>query len=97
MDRPEPRPGKDRRYRLGQAGAVGEYPQRGHPDHADYAVAVGADAEICGPSGKLMHVESASSQETMTDVAITIFPCAAGTFAYPELTKRSQGRSPVNV
>jgi hypothetical protein len=34
MDRPEPRPGKDCRYRLRQTGAVGEHPHRGHSDHA---------------------------------------------------------------
>jgi hypothetical protein len=38
------RPGKDCRHGLGEAGAVGEHPQRGHTHQAHHTVAVGADA-----------------------------------------------------
>ena len=62
-----------------------------------HAVTVGADAKICRPSGNLMHFGSASSQEITVDVVITIFPCVAGTFVYPDLTKRSQDHDLVNV
>jgi hypothetical protein len=97
VDRVKAGPGKDCRYGLGQAGAVGEHPQCGHPDHAYHAVAVSRDAKIRGPSGKLLHVGSASTLEITVDVAITIFSCGAGTFAFLDLTKRSQDRSLVNV
>ena len=92
---------------LGRAGIVdiawvrpvrsANIPQRGHPDHAHHAVAVGGDPQVRGPSGKLTHVGSASSQEILVGVAITIFPCVAGTFAYPDLTKQSRDQTLVNV
>jgi hypothetical protein len=97
VDGPEAWPSKDLRHGLGQAGAVGEHPQRGHSDHADHAVAVGADAKTVGPSGKLMHVGSASELGKLVDIAITIFSYVAGTFTHVDLTKRSQHHRLVNV
>ena len=81
----------------GKARTVGQHPQAGHPDHRHDILAVGGDTQVLGPSGKLTHVGGASAQEKMTDVAITIFPCTAGTFAYPDLTKRSQDHTSVNT
>ncbi|WP_223160757.1 hypothetical protein, partial [Salinispora cortesiana] len=60
-------------------------------------VTVSRDAQALRPSGKLTHVGSASSQEILVDVAITIFPCLAGTFAFPDLTKPLQDHHLVNV
>jgi hypothetical protein len=81
----------------GQASPVGQHPQSNDPDHAHHAGTVRADPQVLRPSGKLTHVESASSFRVLVDFAITIFPYAAGTFVYPGLTKPSQDHTPVNV
>jgi hypothetical protein len=82
MHRHEPRPGQHRRDAVGETGAICEDPQAHHPDHAHYPRAVGGDPQILRPSGKLTHLGGASSQAKMTDVAITIFPCVAGTSVF---------------
>ncbi len=89
--------GQHPRQARGQAGPVSQHPQSHHADHAHHAGTVRGDPQVPRPSGKLTHAESASSFRVLVDVAITIFPYAAGTFGVLGLTKQSQDHTPVNV
>jgi len=81
----------------GQTGPVGQHPQPHRADHAHHTGTIRGHPQVLRPSGKLTHAESASSFGIVVDVAITIFPYAAGTLAYPDLTTPSQDHTPVNI